>query len=313
MWLMDLCKCLIPKQHSSDNKKNLRKFLERSSLFRNMSYWHYNKKEPMYLISFPKTGRTWLTLMIGKALEIHFKLKNVNLLNLETLTDSIDGISKIELIHDDAPHWKKPNELKKTKDSYRSAKVIFLVRDPRDVIVSLYFEKKKRVVSYLQQEKKAYQGVFDDERIRPYEHNLSEYLLEEIGGFDTILEYYIIWAKNRHILGDFLLVRYEDLYSNPNKELRRTLDFLGLKSVNDEAIKEAVEYGAFNNMKKMEKEGRFNSHRLMPADGTDKESFKTRQGKVQGFMEYLNQDEIKFVNAKMGETLLDFFGYSAKA
>ncbi|NEO10385.1 sulfotransferase domain-containing protein, partial [Moorena sp. SIO3I8] len=40
------------------------------------------------------------------------------------------------------------DELVQSKANYKNAKVILLVRDPRDVVVSIYFEHTKRVGHY---------------------------------------------------------------------------------------------------------------------------------------------------------------------
>ena len=295
---------------SPELKESLRALTKKIPFLRSVLLRHNSKPAEVYLISFPKTGRTWLSLMIGKAVELHFRLNNANVLNLEDLAKTKSGIPKIVLIHDDSPHWKKPHELERIKNFYKNNKVIFLVRDPRDVIVSLYFEKKKRLISYIEKERKAYSGSFEDERIRPYKYDLKSYLSEEEGSFATLLEYYNIWEKNRHIPNDFLIVRYEDIHENPHREVRKALDFLDLGEVSDETINEAVIFASFKNMKKMDQENKCDSHRLSPATVTDHESFKTRLGKIGGFTDYLTPDEIEYLNEKMNATLSGLFGYS---
>jgi hypothetical protein len=165
-----------------------------------------------------------------------------------------------------------------------------LVRDPRDVVVSSYFQKNRRWKQW-------------------YDSDLSSYIYEERGSYDTILRYYNIWAKNRHIPKDFMLVRYEDLHASPHKELRRTLEFMGLSAISDGVISEVVKYASFDNMRKMEEKNTFKGGMLCLADRNDPESYKVRKGKVMGFAEYLNKDQIEYLNRKMTETLSDFYGY----
>lgn len=242
-----------------------------------------------FLISFPKCGRTWLRLMIGRVFQTHFSLNDANLLDLGQLAQFHPNIPKISVIHDDYPQWKKPDDLTASKAEYKDKQAIFLVRDPRDVLVSSYFQKTKR--------RQAYQG------------SLSDYLHEEVGSFKAILRFYNIWAENRSVPQRFLLVRYEDIHADPCKELRRVIDFLGLPKVEDGIIAEAAQYASFENMRKMEEENAFNIGRLSPADRTDPESYKTRKGKVGGFTDYLNAAEIEYLNRTMAETLSDFYGY----
>ena len=207
MRMMRFFQRLIFNTFSPELKKFLHARLERIPATQLLLDWYHSRTLPVYLISFPKTGRTWLSLMIGEVFELYFGLENTNILDLESLAKRKLGIPRIILTHDDAPHWKRPDELEESKNSYSHNKVIFLVRDPRDVIISLYFEKKKRLFSYLGREKRLYEAYFEDERIRPYQHNLSNYLSEEEGSFDTLLKYYNIFAKNRHVPRKFLLVK----------------------------------------------------------------------------------------------------------
>ena len=102
----------------------------------------------IFLISFPKSGRTWLRLLLGKTLASHFGIENINLLLLDELAAACPKIPKIHVTHDDNPHWKRVDELSSHKIEYEGKKVIFLVRDPRDIIVSNYFEKTNREEMY---------------------------------------------------------------------------------------------------------------------------------------------------------------------
>lgn len=241
------------------------------------------------IISYPKCGRTWLRLMLGRVFQNHFGLTNANLLELHALAQLNPNIPKIWVSHDDKPQWKKPDELVTDKAEYQDKKVILLVRDPRDVVVSNYFQKTKR--------RQVYKG------------SLSDYLHEQLGSFDTILKFYNIWAENRTVPQKFLLVRYEDIHHNSYQELGIILEFLGLSEVTQQTIIEAIEYTSFENMRKMEIENTFNSPRLNPLDPQDPTSYKTRQGKVGGFSDYLSPAEIEYLNHKMNKNLSDFYGY----
>jgi hypothetical protein len=70
--------------------------------------------------------------------------------------------------------------------------VIFLARDPRDVIVSSFFEMKNRGRLFGEDPYEQRQAVFDG--------SLQEFIERRVGGFDTLLAYYSIWAQNRNAL-----------------------------------------------------------------------------------------------------------------
>lgn len=147
------------------------------------------------------------------------------------------------------------------------------------------------------------------DRLKPYSGNLSSYVEEEVGSLDTIIEFYNIWEKNRTIPKDFLLLRYEDLQQNTERELCRVLNFIGIKEVSYEIIEEAVKYASFDNMRKMEIEEVFNSYALRAVNKNDLNSYKTRRGKVGGFVDYLSEKEIAKINKRIDKKLSDFYGH----
>lgn len=267
-----------------------------------------------YIISFPKCGRTWLKLMIGRSIVGHLGISETNL--LDTLLDSKFALAKlhpslpkIKFTHDDDPHWKTSDELITDKTNYQNTKVIFLVRDPRDLVVSTYFEQKKRVQFWIDSLKDSPHLQDYQERLKPYEGELSSYLNEEVGSIDTIIKFYNIWAENRDVPREFLLTRYEDLHDNPHGELHRILEFLGIANVTDAVLDEAVNYASFDKMRQMEEAEMATSYSLRATDKSDPESYKTRKGTVGGFVEYLSQEEIQAIDRKINETLSAFYEY----
>ena len=150
-----------------------------------------------------------------------------------------------------------------------------MIRDPRDVVISSFFHKKYRY-NFLPEDKSrlAYAS---------YDGEIVQFIREPIGSLKTLIEYYNIWDKNRHIPLDFMLLRYEDISSDPISALRLTLDFLGLNFINDDVVAEAVNYASFENMRKMEKNNVFNSPIMKVNNPSDYKTYKTRQGKVGGY------------------------------
>ncbi len=199
--------------------ENLRASL-RGMLPRNFLRWYAHQKTDVYLISYPKCGRTWLRLMIGKTIASHFSLpddEDILFVRWKNRVHSL--VPRITVVHDDRPMLRTPQELETSKSQYEGKKVIFLVRDPRDVVVSSYFEMSKRGAMFGDNPYENHKGVF--------EGSLQEFVFQKRSGIDTIIRYYNIWAEARSIPSGFLLVRYEDLRSDTARELRRIMDFLG--------------------------------------------------------------------------------------
>jgi len=249
----------------------------------------------VYVLSYPKCGRTWLRLMMGKALALHFGLDNINPLQTDEMAKTNARIPLLKFTHDDQPNLKTPAELKTNKTEYRGKKVIFLVRDIRDVVVSYYFELTKR------------QTV--NPHYPPYQGDLSSFLRYTQGSLDTIIRYFNLWAENRTIPADFLLLRYEDITANAEHELRKVFDFLGLSEIKADTIRQAVEFARFDNMRKLEESGELASFRLQPGNKQDPESYKTRRGIVEGFRDYLSEEDIHYLDDKIKAELSAYFGY----
>ena len=150
------------------------------------------------------------------------------------------------------------------------------------------------------------------ERLKPYEGSITEFLYEEVGSLETILRFYNIWAENREVPKSVLLVRYEDLHQDAARELKKVIEFLGIPPVSPDILQEAVEYTSFKNMHKMEADDAFKSTNLRPADKADESTYKTRKGKVGGYVDYFNSDQIDYMNQQINEKLSPFFHYEIK-
>ena len=161
--------------------------------------WYAHRDTDVYMISYPKCGRTWLRLMLGSAISYHYSLpEDEQTLFLEGRNKLHPDVPKISIIHDDRPMLKSPDELETDKSRFGNKHVIFLVRDPRDVIISSYFEMRNRGKLFGENPYQSRQAYFDG--------TLQEFINRREGGFDTILRYYNIWAANRSRTAGFLLV-----------------------------------------------------------------------------------------------------------
>jgi hypothetical protein len=250
----------------------------------------YNsKKSDVFLISYPKCGRTWLRMLIGRAIFNHYGLEFQNPLEYVKQTAMKSFLPRISITHDDDPHLKSVDELIESKVMYKDVKVILLVRDPRDVIVSLYFQKSKRDFNYF--------------------GGLNDFLNEPVGSTDTIIKFYQIWATNQKVPKDFLLLRYEDIYDDTFTELKKVLDFIGMREIGGSAIDEAIEFSSFNNMHQMEKKNKLNTRSLSTKNSHDPEAFKTRSGQVGGFRKYFDEATTANLNHKFSWGIPELYGY----
>jgi hypothetical protein len=243
----------------------------------------------VYLLSFPKVGRTWVRVLLGKLLAEHYGHAELAEGELGERTPRFPGVPRIAVKHDDSPHRATAAEIDADRSEYAGTRVILMIRDLRDAAVSNYFQVTRREGSF--------QG------------DLSEWLRAPRGSVASMLRYYAVWARQRHVPQAFMLLRYEDLRADPHRELRRVAEFIGLRDVSAESIARAVEFASFANMRAREA-GR-------PADGTplaagrqgDPESFKTRRGKVGGHADYLSAADAAWLESRIRAELDPYYGY----
>ncbi|MBT6815954.1 MAG: hypothetical protein HOA49_06070, partial [Flavobacteriales bacterium] len=100
---------------------------------------YYYPKNQYFLVSFPKTGRTWLDYMLKQMVkQSKHPLKN----NENFIFNEHDNS---EIIIENGTRNNPLDVFKFTsRDRYRRGKVLFLVRDPRDVVVSHFHQVTKR-------------------------------------------------------------------------------------------------------------------------------------------------------------------------
>jgi len=259
------------------------------------------------IISFPKSGRTWLSVMVGKYLVYYYNLTldNYNIAKeLSTISKELVKmhIPNIKIHHDGYTFWQRPEEVELRKDKYKRSSVILLVRNPIDIIVSSYFEKNKRVPARMDMS-----GITDP-YLEPFNGTISEYVYERKGGIDTIIKFYNNWVEQSKIPKNFKIVKYEELHANTSQVLYGVLSFLSIP-IKNEILTRVVDETTFQNMQKEEKSKKYESYALQPGNKDDKESFKARKGKIGGYSEYLVKSEIDYLKGKISSDLHPVFGY----
>jgi hypothetical protein len=228
------------------------------------------------VVSFPKSGRTWLHVMLAR-------------LARDPQAPFVLDVPGVLFTHDDSDKPAQP--LRADFERYAARKVVLLVRDPRDVLVS-YFAHRTR-------------------RDRTYAGTLSAFVREPGYGAERIVAFLAAWWAHRTVPRGFLLVRYEDLHADPRKELERLARFVGLPH-GDAELEGAVAFGAFDRMVALERAGAIDDKRLRAADPADQDSYKVRRGEVGGWTAALTPDDAAWVSTVMTHTLPAELGYRAR-
>ena len=239
-------------------------------------------KTPVCIISFPKSGRTWLKLMVGKALCEHLHIDESEMLDFDRLAEST-GIPATTFLHDGSSLKERErfDELATSKAEFADSSVVFILRDPRDVMVSLYFQATRR--------RRAFTGTIED------------FIRDPTHGIRKCAAFHRIWADNQHVPRKFLLVTYEDMKRDPASVVRSVLGVLGMDDVSTAAVDSAVAFGDFENMQQLESSGHFADPILRPGRSNDPDSFKVRRGKVGGYSDYLSDSDCAYLEKVMAE------------
>lgn len=234
------------------------------------------------IVSFPKSGRTWLRLMIGKALCDRYGLPGELMLDTLELTRRA-GLPPTTFCHDGGSNMegRHLDRLVRHKESYRDKKVLLLARDPRDVVTSCYFQATRR--------RDLFRG------------SISDFVRDPRYGIRKILTWYRIWEQNRDVPRAFAVIRYEDLRRDPEKGLREALEFIGMPDPDEQTVRDAVDYARFENMRKLERQETFQSGILRPKRSGSDEALKTRRGVVGGYVDHLGPDDVAYCEAALAE------------
>jgi len=259
------------------------------------------QRADIVVVSFGKSGRTWLRVMMSHLFRVMYKLPRNAVLGFDNFHNLNSEVPKIFFTHDNYIkdftgdfHSKKP---------FYNKRVILLARDPRDVAVSQFFQWKFRI--------KPTKVAINNYPPQGSDISLLDFVMGDNGGsMQAVTNYLNLWAAEVGKMEHFHLLRYEDLRARPREELRRLLDFMHIAAT-DAQVDAAVNYSSYENMKKMEgaQQFRLAGGRMMPRDKDNPDSFKVRKGKVGGYRDYFTDEEVAAIDRRLAETLAPLFDY----
>ena len=227
----------------------------------------------IWLTSYPKSGNTWVRSFLVSLLYNKENKTNLEGLNnipqyplrshFNNLLDNIDDINEVSskwIISQKRINSDKKNKFFKThhalckigKFSFTnyetSLGAIHIVRDPRNIINSiLYHYSKKSLLEakeFMLDETRALGKKFD-----PNSPSVNQDMFTVLTSWKT---HYLSWKNFKK---NYLLIKYENLVSEPDKELRKITKYLNdvmhIKIEEDE-IDHAIKSNSFENLKKIE-------------------------------------------------------------
>ena len=259
------------------------------------------RRADVVFVSFGKSGRTWLRVMVSHLFRVMYDLPKNAILGFDNFHNFNRRVPKTFFTHDN--YVKDFTGDFESKKPFYDKPVVLLARDPRDVAVSQFFQWKHRV--------KPTKVAINNYPPRGSDISLFDFVIGDNGGsMKAVVDFLNLWAKEADKVSKFHLVRYEDLRAHPHEELRKMLDFMGVDATQED-VNAAVEYSSYENMKKMESKQQFRlaGGRMMPRDKDNPDSYKVRRAKVGGYRDYFSDEEVAAIDQRLAETLDPLFGY----
>ena len=251
------------------------------------------------LMSWGKSGRTWLRVMLSRAYQLKGGLAATELLDFDNLKRLDSGLPAVFFTHDN--YLRDYTGNRESKRHFHGKRIVFLVRDPRDVAVSQFFQWKFRM--------RPNKKFINDYPPQGADITTWQFVLNPRVGVPRIVDYFNSWARAIPEHKDVLVIRYEDMRADPGLVLEQVLAFTGT-SVSAQHLQEAVEFADYENMKNMERTKFFSGSgaRVKPGDKDNPQSFKVRKAKVGGYKDYFTEDQCRELET-MVEGLDPMFGY----
>jgi hypothetical protein len=207
-------------------------------------------------VSYPKSGRSWIRYilhLLGLEKTIHFHHDGCEFSDSAKPPLALDFATRLG-------------------NYSKGGRIVYLRRDPRDVMVSLYFQIKGRM-----------RDVFD------FQGDISAFIRDEYFGAANLLEFDRQWRQLCR-RGLALCVTYEECHQDVADVMRKILTWYDV-DVSDQELWAACEAATLPKMRAVELEGNFGEPWLRPRNGAT----KTRQGTVGGYADSLPAADIAFL------------------
>jgi hypothetical protein len=215
------------------------------------------------IVSYQNSGRTWLRVMLSD-LGIRAKFTHAG------------AAYRFRL---------EPDEVCRNLDRYRYRNIVFLARDPLDAIVSNYFQATRT--------DKVFEGT------------IKEFIRDPHWGLARMLAFNSGWYAARDRFRSFHLVRYETMVTDTEVELEKIVRFIRIPFIPSGAIARSAAANQFDAMKRREMTGELYEKygdRFKQSGTAGDENLKVRRGKIGGYADYLDEDDIAYCRALIADT-----------
>ena len=258
------------------------------------------RRADFILMSYGKSGRTWLRVMISRVFQQLADVNSDKMLEFDNFKRLGSGIPSLYFTHGN--YLRNYTGDWHSKADFYQKRIVMLVRDPRDIAVSQFFQWKFRMLPR--------KKMLNHYPLDGSDMSLFDFVMDPQAGLPVILDFFEIWQRELPRVKGSIIVRYEDMRDDPGRELDRVMQFFGL-SCTQTQLDDAVAFASYDNMKRLEQTRAFGHHgkRLIPGNRANPDSFKVRRAKVGGYRDYFDDEQLAVIEALMRQRSGPLFGY----
>lgn len=186
--------------------------------------------DDLFIVEFPKSGVTWLTFLVANVnAQLNGDPRAVTFFNINDFVPDVQSVRHVGPPRQALPGYRCFKSHSPYVPPYR--KVIYLVRDPRDVMASYW--------TFLL-------------GLGSWRGTLEQLVAHRRYGIRAWIDHVDGWLRGIEAATSFALLRYEDLTANTTAELTRLYTLLGLP-VTPGIIATAIERSSIERMRELEK------------------------------------------------------------
>lgn len=250
-------------------------------------------------LSHAKSGRTWLRVLASHVWHRRYGTPVDEIVDLDNLRRRHAGIPSIYFTHE----HNEPRAIRRRLQHLVGTRpLLFMVRDPRDIVVSFFFEHSRRSTAQVRRR----MGLPTDiERT-----SMAAFMLNKRYGLPACIDFLNRWERFAAQRGNTLVLRYEDLRADPAGWLDRVMRFLGTEAAPGD-VEAAVRFASFEGLREKERSDFFRSEKIRAGDPADPDSFKVRRGKIGGYRDYFDEETLERIDTLVARRLSPRLGYAA--
>jgi hypothetical protein len=245
--------------------------------------------DDIFLVSYPRSGNTWARFLLGNLIDQD---------NPVTFSNIESRIPEIYFNRDRVLQQLPRPRMLKSHECFQPhyPRVIYIVRDPRDVVVSFYHHNVKA------------RNIPDD---YPMASFVPRFIAAEFDRrFGSWRDNVMSWAAVREGNPGFLMLRYEDLKRDTASALANVVAFLNRCSFrkidsNLEALQRTIELSSPEKMRALEKE---EAGRWVLTKGTRSDKPFVRSATSGGWKSQLAPESVEAIESAWGGLMLSL-GY----